>query len=84
MGPVAILLVMMSEQNWQLGVLQGKVPEKPMRSIDDIFMLWTSGEIVLNTVCSQFNLAHPNIRLMINFASDEINFLDTTIEIKDN
>ena len=52
--------------------------------IDDIFMLWTHGEKALNIFSSQFNLTDRNIQLTINFALDEINFLDTIIKIKDN
>ena len=47
-------------------------------------MLWTHGETTLDIFCSQFNLTDPNIQLTINFALDEINFLDTIIKIKDN
>ena len=64
-----------------------KSTQKPilyLRYIDDIFMLWTHGEKALNIFCSQFNLTDPNIQLTINFALDEINFLDTIIKIKDN
>ena len=51
--------------------------------IDNIFMLWTYGETALDIFCSQFNLTDPNTQLIINFALDEINFLDTIIKIKD-
>ena len=64
-----------------------KSTQKPilyLRCIDDIFMLWTHGEKALSIFCSQFNLTDPNIQLTINFALDEINFLDTIIKIKDN
>ena len=62
-----------------------KSTQKPsfyLRYIDDIFMI-LSVEIALATFCSQFNLTDPNIQLTINFASNEINFLDTAIKIKD-
>ena len=65
-----------------------KSTQKPLlylRYIDDIFILWTHGKIALDIFCSQFNLTGPNnIQLTINFALDEINFLDTIIKIKDN
>ena len=64
-----------------------KSTQKPilhLRYIDDIFMLWTHDEKALNIFCSQFNLTDPNIQLTINFALDEINFLDTIVKIKDN
>ena len=64
-----------------------KLTQKPIlyrRYIDDIFMLWTHGETALDIFCSQFNLTDPKIQLAINFALDEINFLDTIIKIKDN
>ena len=48
------------------------------------FMLWTHGETALDIFCAQFNLTDPNIQLTMNFALDEINFLDTIIKIKDN
>ena len=64
-----------------------KSTQKPilyLRCIDDIFTLWTHGKAALDIFCSQFNLTDPNIQLTINFALDEINFLDNIIKIKDN
>ena len=64
-----------------------KSTQKPilyLRYIDDIFMLWTHGEKAFDTFYSQFNLTYPNIQLTINFALDEISFLDIITKIKDN
>ena len=61
-----------------------KLTQKPILYLRyiDIFMLWTHGETAFDIFCSQFNLTDPNIQFTLNFALDEINFLNTNIKIK--
>ena len=54
------------------------------RYIDDIFFLWPHGEQALLDFHSRFNDFHSTINLTMNYSRESINFLDTTIMIKDD
>uniref|UniRef100_K7EXL6 Reverse transcriptase domain-containing protein n=1 Tax=Pelodiscus sinensis TaxID=13735 RepID=K7EXL6_PELSI len=52
-----------------------------LRYIDDIFMIWTHGQETLETFHRDFNNLHPTINLSLNHSTQEIHFLDTTVQI---
>ena len=55
------------------------------RFIDDIFMIWTHGEESLLQFYNFLNDLHPTIKFDIEYSTQEIHFLDTTIYFnKDN
>ena len=62
-------------------------PLKPLiwkRFIDDIFMVWTHGEIQLQKFVEYLNSIHDTIKFKHEASTTEVNFLDTTIKIQTN
>ena len=55
-----------------------------LRYIDDIFMLWTHGEEKLLQFYKDFNSEDPDIHVTMNHSTEEVNFLDSTIRLKNN
>ena len=55
-----------------------------LRYIDDIFLLWTHGEEKLLQFYKNVNVKDPNIHITMNHSTEEVNFLDTTIRLKNN
>ena len=55
-----------------------------LRYIDDIFLLWTHGEEKLLQFYKDFNSEDPDIHVTMNHSTEEVNFLDTTIRLKNN
>ena len=55
-----------------------------LRYIDDIFLLWTHREEELLQFHKNFNLENPDIHITMNHTTEEVNFLDTTIRLKNN
>ena len=55
-----------------------------LRYIDDIFLLWTHGEEKLLQFYKDFNSEDPDIHVTMNHSTKEVNFLDTTIRLKNN
>ena len=55
-----------------------------LRYIDDIFMLWTHGEKKLLQFYKDFNSEDPDIHVTMNHSTEKVNFLDTTIRLKNN
>ncbi|XP_067848012.1 uncharacterized protein [Heptranchias perlo] len=53
------------------------------RYIDDIFFLWTHGEESLKRLHDNINKFHPTIKLIMDYSSESVSFLDTRISIKD-
>ena len=54
-----------------------------LKYIDDIFLLWTHGKELLK-FHKDFNLEDPDIHITMNHSAEEVNFLDTTIRLKNN
>jgi hypothetical protein len=54
------------------------------RYIDDILMIWTHGEDELKAFMTAMNSHHPTIKLTHEWSTEEINFLDVTVYIKNN
>ena len=54
-----------------------------LRYIDDIFLLWTHGEEKLLQFYKDFNSEDLDIHVTMNH-STKVNFLDTTIRLKNN
>ena len=54
------------------------------RCIDDIFLLWTHGEEQLLQFHKNFNFEDPDIHFTINYSTEEVNFLDTVIRLKNS
>ncbi|CAM2113023.1 unnamed protein product [Caretta caretta] len=52
-----------------------------LRSIDDIFIIWTHGKEALEEFHHDFNNFHPTINLSLDQSTQEIHFLDTTVLI---
>ena len=48
------------------------------------FFLWTHGEKKLLQFYKDFNSDDPDIHVTMNHSNEEINFLDTTIRLKNN
>ncbi|KAL9966489.1 hypothetical protein ACROYT_G024571 [Oculina patagonica] len=76
--------------NLYMGHLESKLlaksPLKPLvwfRYIDDIFFLWTHGEIKLNEFFQQCNSFDPHIKFEQSFSLTDIPFLDVQVMIKD-
>ena len=61
---------------------QPLAPSFYVRYIDDIFMIWTHGETTLEQFHRDFNMFHPSIKLTIEHSKHQVNFLDTTVMIK--
>ena len=54
------------------------------RYIDDVLMIWTHGREELLQFIERINHHHPTIKFTYESSPSEINFLDTTIYIRDN
>ncbi|XP_070546329.1 uncharacterized protein [Ptychodera flava] len=62
-------------------------PLKPrvyFRFIDDIFMIWTHGLDALKKFYQDFNSFHNTINFTMEYSDNAINFLDTTVKIRDD
>ncbi|XP_070546342.1 uncharacterized protein [Ptychodera flava] len=62
-------------------------PLKPrvyFRFIDDIFMIWTHGLDALKKFYQDFNSFHNTINFTMEYSDNTINFLDTTVKIRDD
>ncbi|XP_065445349.1 uncharacterized protein LOC135982467 isoform X2 [Chrysemys picta bellii] len=59
------------------------VPLLYLRYIDDIFIIWTHGKEALEEFHLDFNNFHPTINLSLDQSTQEIHFLDTTVQISD-
>ena len=57
---------------------------KYLRYIDDIFLLWTGTENQLNQFIETINNLHHSIKFTVQYSSQEITFLDTTVYIKNS
>jgi len=55
-----------------------------LKYIDDIFLVWTSSKESLQSFLQSINQQHPSIKFEAQMSNKEINFLDTTIYIKNN
>ena len=55
-----------------------------LRYIDDIFLVWTGSKKSLESFLQNVNQQHPSIKFEAQMSTKEINFLDTTIYIKNN
>ena len=51
-----------------------------LRYIDDIFCLWTHGEVALQKFLEYLNNAHHSIKFTMEFSSERIIFLDTIVK----
>ena len=54
------------------------------RLIDDIFFIWIHGEESLLKFVNYLNTYHTTIKYELHYSSTSVNFLDTTVYIKDN
>ena len=52
-----------------------------VRFLDDIFILWTGNLEQLLDFQTHINAIHPTIKFTVEYSTEEINFLDTTIYI---
>ncbi|OOZ36155.1 hypothetical protein, partial [Solemya elarraichensis gill symbiont] len=59
-------------------------PDLYKRYIDDIFLIWTHGLEALKHFHNAFNHFHPTIKLTIGYSYDSVDFLDTTVSIRNN
>ena len=58
------------------------LPLRYSRFIDDIFLIWTHGEKELLKFHSTFNSRNPHIKLTMNYSKISVDFLDTTVILK--
>lgn len=62
-------------------------PLKPLiykRFLDDIFFIWHHDEESLLKFVADFNSVHPSIAFTYSYSKSAVNFLDVTVQIKDN
>ena len=55
-----------------------------LRFIDDTFMIWTHGEEELKNFHRAFNTYHNSINLKMDYSTESVHFLDTTVILKEN
>ena len=53
-----------------------------LRYIDDLFLIWTGTEEQLKDFVMNFNSQHPSIKFSCQISNKSIDFLDTTVYIK--
>ena len=53
-----------------------------LRYIDDIFFVWTHGEVKLHGFLSSLNEFHPNLKFTHENSTEQINLLDVIVEKK--
>ena len=53
-----------------------------LRYIDDIFCVWTDGEESLRDFITHLNNSHQSIKFTEEISHDSVNFLDTTVSLK--
>ena len=58
--------------------------KKYLRFIDDIFLVWTASEQELLNFHTTINSVHPSIKFTMEYSKEKINYLDTTVFIKDS
>ena len=51
------------------------------RYIDDVFMVWTHGELGLNNFIRDLNNHHPTIKFTTHWSSARVEFLDTQVSV---
>ena len=54
------------------------------RYIDDVFCVWTKPESELLQFIEHLNTCHANIKFTAEYSKEKVNFLDTTVLIKDD
>ena len=54
------------------------------RYIDDIFLIWTHGEVSFLKFTEHLNTFHPTIKFQITDSTNSVNFLDTTVYLTPN
>ena len=65
-----------------LNSYNGKKPDKLGRLIDDIFFIWIYTEDEQIQFCDNLNAFHNTIKFELNYSTQEVNFLDTTVYVK--
>ena len=58
---------------------QNVKPREWWRFIDDIFAIWTHGELILRHFIESLNCHHPTIKFTATWSAEKITFLDTTV-----
>ena len=75
----ANIFMAMLEQKLLKEAPEGLIPIECIRSIDDIFAIWTHGLHKFQTFLSHINRSHPTIKFEYAFFTQSVNFLDTTV-----
>ncbi|XP_054846214.1 uncharacterized protein LOC129336859 [Eublepharis macularius] len=52
-----------------------------LRFLDDIFIIWTHGKEALERFHQDFNNFHPTINLSLDHSTQQVHFLDTTVQL---
>ena len=78
MAPPCANLFMGSFQREFL-LTQNVKPWEWWRSVDDIFAIWTRGELLLQDFIQNLNRHHPIIKFTATLSGEKITFSDTTI-----
>ena len=52
------------------------------RFIDDVFAIWTHGELLLQMFLGELDHHHTSIKFTANWSTEEVSFLDTRVYIK--
>ena len=62
---------------------QENIPRVWWRNIDDIFAIWTHGELSLREFIENINRHHPTIKFPATWSAEQVTFLDTRVYLKD-
>ena len=76
--------IFMAEVEKSLLATLNRLPMCYFRFLDDIFMIWTSGQESLNEFLNLANDFYPSIKFTTETTSSEIHFLNTTIHLQNN
>lgn len=68
----------------KLNLYNGNKPDTIVRLVDDCFFLWEHTEESLKELFLYLNNCHDTIKFEYNYSNTSVNFLDTTVYIKNN
>ena len=76
--------IFMAEMEKSLCATSNKLPMRYFRFLDDIFIIWISGQESSNEYLNLAGDFYPSIKFTIETSKSEIHFLNTTINLQKN
>ena len=67
---------------WEFLRTKEKMSRVWWRYIDDIFAIWTHGELSLQAFIESLNCHHPTIKFTATWSGEQLTFLDTRVYLK--